>query len=72
MGFNNCKSKAQEQDEDDSPISNYWYDQEALDEVAGRKREVEKPAGCCCCNVGGYVISINYAHEVALRQRGLA
>ena len=62
------KPKPKNEREDD-PVSGYWYDQEALDEAAGRKRHAILH-GSCGTTCDGSVISLNFATYIEDKRRG--
>lgn len=67
MSFNN-QPKANHGDE----VSCWYIDPESWEEVrTGHAADGVEPQVYGACIRDGYVLSINYAYEVALRQRGV-
>ena len=58
-----------ESEKDEEPVSSYWYDQEALDEAAGRRSHTVLH-GSCGSSAEGSVISFNFATYIEDRRRG--
>jgi hypothetical protein len=74
MGFNNCPSKKSRHGElDEHPASTWYFDQAEWDAVrTGHASETWPPVELFTESIhDGDVVSINYAHEVLLRQRGV-
>lgn len=71
-GFNNRPK--QEDEESEAPISTWYIDPEAWEEVRSEQASrmlLPRASGYLASQHDGYVLSFNYAYEVALRQRGL-
>lgn len=73
MGFNNQPKKDGEE-EGDSPISTWYIDPEAWEEVRSEQAAQNLPPSPSVFRASlndGYVVSLNYACEVVARQRGV-
>ena len=53
----------------EEPVSSYWYDQEALDEAAGRRSHTVLH-GSCGASAEGSVIQLNFATYIEDKRRG--
>lgn len=58
-----------EGEREEEPVSSYWYDQDALDEAAGRRSHTVLH-GACGASAEGSVISFNFATYIEDVRRG--